>query len=224
MRLYIDLETIPSQRDDAMDGIIVEAPANYKKPETIQKWLDENYEAERQKKYQKFGLDGALGEIICIGYAIDDNPPEVIGRKLGEPESEMLSAFMDAVYEAKHSGNGPHAITWIGHNVISFDLRFLWQRFVANSIRPKINIPIDAKPWEATAVFDTMTQWTGARKSGTGKLDTICKALGLSGKDGIDGSMVWDYIRESRYTEVFEYCADDVELTRALHKKLIFED
>ena len=122
--LYIDIETIPSQKQDAKDDIVIEAPGNYKKPDSIQKWLDENKEAEAEKQYQKFSLDGALGEILCIGYAFDDNPAKCIGRDLETPEADVLTAFMDVLSE--------HVVspTWVGHYITGFDLRFLWQRYV----------------------------------------------------------------------------------------------
>ena len=223
MNLFIDIETIPSQRKDAKAGIDVSAPANYVKTETIEKWEAEKKPALVEKEYQKFGLDGALGEIICIAYAFDNEEPLVIGRKVGEPEGDMLSNFMIALNNRKFAGLGrPETFKWIGHYITGFDLRFIWQRCVVNGIKPMVNIPIDAKPWETDLVFDTMTQWTGIKKSGTGKLDKICKALGHKGKDGLDGSKVWEYIKAEKYDEVFDYCKDDVEMTRFLYNRINF--
>ena len=214
--LYIDIETIPSQKPDAKDGIIVAPPGNFKKPESIQKWIDENKEIETEKQYQKFSLDGALGEILCIGYAFNDGPVKCIGRDLDTPESEVLSAFMAVLSEKTVSP------TWVGHYITGFDLRFLWQRYVVNSIKPSVEIPINAKPWESDKAFDTMFQWTGAKKAGVGSLDAICKAFDDKGKGDMDGSMIWDYAKDGRFEEIFEYCKDDVEKTRFLHKKLTF--
>lgn len=224
MNLYIDIETIPSQKPDVKNDIVIDVPGNYKKPESIEKWKEEKMPDLIEDSYKKFGLDGALGEIICIGFAFDDKAPEIIGRDLTMPESDVLNKFMDILFDKKYSEHKVQAITWVGHYVTGFDLRFLWQRYVANGIKPKINIPIDAKPWESELVFDTMTQWTGIKKSGTGKLDAICKALGGEGKGDIDGSQVWDYVKTGRLSEVFEYCKNDVEMTRFLHKKLTFAD
>ena len=139
------------------------------------------------------------------------------------PESDILIEFMDILHDKKYSEHGTDTVTWIGHYVTGFDLRFLWQRYVANGISPLVDIPIDAKPWETEKVFDTMLQWTGVKKSGVGSLDAICRALGNKGKDGMDGSMVWDYAKAGRFDEIIEYCKDDVERTRFLYKKLTFQ-
>jgi predicted PolB exonuclease-like 3'-5' exonuclease len=223
MNLYIDIETIPSQKPDAKSDIIIEVPGNYSKPESIEKWELEKKPGLIEKEYQKFGLDGALGEIICIGLAFDDGPPISIGRKIDQPEGDLLAEFMATLSNKKYASMGkPETFKWIGHYITGFDLRFIWQRCVVNGIEPSINIPIDAKPWETDLVFDTMTQWTGIKKSGTGKLDKICKALGHKGKGSIDGSKVWEHIKAGKYAEVFEYCKDDVEMTRFLYKRLTF--
>lgn len=222
MNLFIDIETIPSQKPDAKDGIVIEAPGNYKKPESITKWLDENSESEADKVYQKFGLDGALGEIICIGYAFDDEEPKIIGRQTDASEATMLIDFFKMLYDKKFAKQGqPESFTWVGHYITGFDLRFIWQRCVANNVKPLVNIPYKAKPWD-NDVFDTMSEWTGIKKTGIGKLDAICKALGHEGKGDIDGSQVWEYIKAGRYDEIFNYCKDDVELTRFLYRKMTF--
>ncbi len=65
-------------------------------------------------------------------------------------------------------------------------------------------------------------QWTGVKKSGVGSLDAICKAFGHKGKDGMDGSMVWEYAKDGRFDDIFEYCKDDVDMTRFLYNKLTF--
>jgi len=223
MNLFIDIETVPSQKSDAKEGIVIEAPGNYKKPESIAKWLEENTESETEKVYHKFGFDGALGEIICIGFAFDDDEPQIIGREKEGGEAALLTDFFKTLNDKKYAVEGqPLAITWVGHYITGFDLRFIWQRCVANNVKPLITIPYNAKPWD-NEVFDTMVEWTGVKKSGIGKLDAICKALGHEGKGDIDGSQVWEYIKAGRYEEIFNYCKSDVELTRFLYRKMTFK-
>ncbi len=88
-------------------------------------------------------------------------------------------------------------------------------------IKPPSIIPFHARPWD-DAVFDTMTKWAGAK--GSIKLDDLCKALGIAGKDGMDGSMVWDEVREGRIAKVATYCGNDVRMTRAAHRRMTFAE
>jgi hypothetical protein len=39
----------------------------------------------------------------------------------------------------------------------------------------------------------------------------------------MNGSMVFDYFKQGRYEEIYKYCMADVEVTRAVYKKMNFE-
>lgn len=107
---------------------------------------------------------------------------------------------------------------FIGHNVVNFDIRFIWQRAIVLGIKMPGWFPRDPKPW-GHDVFDTMTAFAGQR--GTVGLDKLCIALGLEGKGDIDGSMVGDLWAAGEYDRIAEYCKADVERTRAVHRKML---
>ena len=222
MNLFIDIETIPTQREDLRQSIEVHAPRKYKKQESIDKWMEENYEAEFDKQWRKTALDGSQGEIICISWAIDDEEPRGVLRTLGESENDLLNRFnegMEIYLKAKHSDYITDPI-WIGHNICDFDLRFIWQRFVVNGIKPVVNIPHNTKPWDKK-VFDTLYEWKGDNKAG-GSMNKICKIFGIEDKGDIDGSKVWDYVKAGKEDEVFEYCKDDVRRTQEIYRRIRF--
>lgn len=235
MHLYIDIETIPGQKPYIREDIAktISPPGNIKKPESIAKWMDESLESATEEKWRNTALDGTLGEIICISWAIDNEDPKVVLRELHNPESSLLAEFfirLNSDLADKHSDYIKNPV-WIGHYLSGFDLRFIWQRCVINQVRPSIEIPYNAKPWDG-AVFDTKIEWSGLKSTrsgksglkstGSGKLDSICKAFGYEGKGDIDGSKVWDYVKAGKIKEVAEYCCDDVEKTRLLHKRMTF--
>jgi hypothetical protein len=76
MELHLDIETLPTDRADVIDMLAasIKAPAQYKKPESIAQWLEENKASELDALHRKTALDGAFGHICCIGFAIDDEP------------------------------------------------------------------------------------------------------------------------------------------------------
>lgn len=222
MNITIDIETIPTQRQDIIEDIraSIEAPGNYKKPESIAKWFETEGDAAFEEKYRKTALDGASGEIICICWAVDDGPPNGVIRKINEPEKDILQDFSGIITDYLKSDNGMyHYATWIGYNICKFDLRFIWQRCVINNIKLPFKIPYDAKPW-GDNVFDTLYEWAGANYGG-GSLDKVSKALGYEGKGEVTGSNVWDFIKAGETKKVFDYCKQDVELTRKLYKRMI---
>lgn len=214
--LYLDIETIPTQSDEAKARIAsnVKPPAQMKKAETIAAWEKDQKADAVAEAISKTGLNGAYGHICCIGFAIDDSPATSISWPTNATnEAEAIWGFYSVVGEA--IGNRFPMI--IGHNVANFDIRFIIQRSIALGIRIPGWFPLNAKPW-GNEVFDTMTAWAGVKD--TISLDNLCAALGLPGKGDIDGSMVGQMFADGRHDEIAAYCRADVERTRAVHRKM----
>lgn len=213
MNVYLDIETIPTQNEDFQRYVCekLKAPANYKNEDTIKKWLEEN----KDEAIHKTSLDGAFGEIVVIGVAINDEPPVLFYREdwqAKDREADILTRFNDYLRE---KANKCRTIPqFIGHNITKFDDRFIFQRSVINNVKPY---------YTATRqnTYDTMTEWAGY--GNTIALDKLCKVLGIEQKGDIDGSKVWQYIQDGKINEVAEYCAKDVERVRKVYKRMKFE-
>jgi hypothetical protein len=251
MKVFIDIETIPGQRLDLRTEIAAQlsdvppyedpkCPRNIKKAETIRDWQENTFPQLReaaQQKYQddlvkresaledawrKTALHGEQGEIICIGWAIEDSEPSVCFRHQYESEAVLLQTFFNAVYEQLNKRNP----SWVGHNV-QFDLRFLFHRAVILGIKPCINLYHDSKPWSEMAQ-DTMMMWAGIKEKIS--LDRLCKVLGIPTKDQdlggevIDGSKVWDFVQRGEIEKVATYCMGDVIRCREIYKRMAFVD
>lgn len=223
--IHIDIETIPSQNHEVIQAFKdnVKPPATYSKAESIAKWLEDNRDIEADKAHRKTSFDGALGEIISIAWALDNNDVQVVHRGTYPDEKDLLLAFFDVLVSSRDKYGNPVIIsTWAGHYISGFDLRYIWQRCVLNNVRPTIAIPYDAKPWDSK-IFDTKVAWTGTGQySGVGSLDALSKAFGLEGKGDIDGSKVYDHWLAGKIEEIAEYNRQDVEKCRALYNKMNF--
>jgi hypothetical protein len=224
----------------------IRPPANYKDPAKIADWE----KTERPKKeealraqiaacqaecaakvdeaYRRSSLDGALGQLVVIGFALDEgqpmafyDPKEYLSLRA---EARIIREFYQALEMVPEIDR--HLLLWVGHNVIDFDLRFLYQRSVVHGIRPPRWIPFDAKPW-SDRVYDTMLAWAGAR--GRVGQDKLCRVLGVDAKgselgDEIDGSKVWDFVKAGRIEDVVTYNGGDVRRARDLYRRLTFQD
>jgi predicted PolB exonuclease-like 3'-5' exonuclease len=223
MQFVIDIETCPAQNPAVLANFIatIEAPGQYKKPESIAEWLRENGPAAAEEKWRKTSFDGALGHICVIGVSLGDEPAQAIySTNWQEDEAKVLRQFFDYVDAecAKHPNIRP---VFVGHNLIEFDLRFIFQRAVVLGVKPSVQIPFNARPWGDSSVYDTMTAWAGARN--TVSLDKLGEVLTGAGKGNMDGSKVWDEVKAGRIVEVAKYCCDDVEKTRQVYRRMTFQ-
>lgn len=219
--ITIDIETIPAQ-DPAVKAEILrtmQPPGSISKAETIELWHIEKKPAAAEEAWRKTSFDGALGHVCVIGLAFDDMPPITCWHEeYAANEAHILrEAFKEIdAHIALHPNVRP---IFVGHNLIEFDFRFLYQRAVMLGVEPSRHIPFNARPWD-DSVFDTMTRWAGTKDRV--KLDKLAKAMGIGSKGDIDGSMVWDYVRDGRIQEVAEYCRNDVDMTRSIYKRMTF--
>lgn len=218
--LFIDIETIPAQRKDICDYVAasVKPPATMKLEATINKWNEESRPEAIQEAIYKTGLDGAFGQVCCIGVEGFGNTAVFFGLD----EKANLKNFNQWLSDTVHHSDEMQT-TIVGHNVAAFDLRFLLQRYIVNGIRPHMIIhrAAQAKPWEQEKVYDTMIQFAGVGSRIS--LEKLCLALSIdSPKSEIDGSKVWEYVQAGKIDEVAEYCMRDVAATRAVFERMTF--
>ena len=169
-----------------------------------------------EEKWRKTALDGTQGEIICMSVMVEQDQIESLYRRLDDSEGDLLQSFYDLM-AGKLNRRDPF---FIGHNIGNFDLKFLYQRSVIVGVKPSFNIPVSGS--HGRDYFDNMVAWTGYRKEYISQ-DRLAKALGLPGKpENIDGSKVWDFVKEGKEAEVSAYCADDVRQSMQIYRRLNF--
>lgn len=221
--LILDIETVGTSRKDVIDYIAatVKPPATYKKAESIEAWHKEQGPDAIAEAVAKTGLDGAFGQVVCIGYQLDDMESPFVMHGLNE--RELLESFSKMLNECIDEKD-VMTTSIVGHNVSSFDLRFLMQRYIVNGIRTPFVIKraAEAKPWESEKVFDTMVQFSGVGNRIS--LDKLCLALSIpSPKGDMDGSMVGQAVADGRIIEVAEYCKRDVSATKEVFNRMTFQ-
>lgn len=249
MDITLDIETIPSQKPGVLDSIRAAFAETFKAPSTltkeqaaadlcmtdkdeiksinkdsmIERWVErfrvEKSEEAAIEQWRKTSFDGGAGQIAVVGIALDDaDPVTFYSEDWASDEAKVLRAAFELIADS-YSPQSDRRPLFIGHYITGFDLRFMFQRAVVLGIKPPAIIPFHARPWD-DHVFDTMTRWAG--HNGSVKLEELCAALGIPGKNGMDGSKVWDYVREGRIAEVATYCAGDIRMTRAAHRRMTF--
>ena len=212
--IYLDIETIPNQSPEYRAKVRagIKPPANYSKPETIAKWMDENAEAATDEAIAKTSFDPARGHIVCIGWAIGDEAPAIATARGIEAEAGILQIFFDSLPTMGMA-------RFIGHYISGFDLRFIINRAIVLGVPIPSIIPRDIKPWSQD-IFDTMVAWAGPK--GTISQANLAEALGIDGnKSDFDGSQVAEAWLRGEHERIAEYCLGDVETVRAIHRRFV---
>jgi predicted PolB exonuclease-like 3'-5' exonuclease len=226
--LFLDIETLPA--DDKNEASMEALKAIYDR-RVSKKALSEG--EEYQTSFEDFvkgtSFDGGFGRILCIALAVNDDDVKVYSSATsaegsGEPqwdEKKVLENFWKIAGQCD---------TFVGHNVLDFDLRFIWQRSIVLGVKPTwqdtdMRAPryLSFARYRSSPVFDTMHEWVKWGRGSIG-LEHVALSLGVpSPKDGIDGSQVAEFYNKGEVKKICDYCKRDVDTTRAIYKKMIFE-
>jgi hypothetical protein len=197
--------------------------------EQQQRYL-EDILVEEERCYQLGSLSAATGRILSL--AVHAGP--VPGLDFGEGEQrqservfgideagneqderESLLAFLEFLKDFD-----PDTDELVGHNIIGFDLPFIFQRCLVLGIATKPLV--DLGEYRVRGVFDTMHHWwLGARRNVS--LDDIAWALGIeSSKTATaEGSKVFDLYQTGNLAEIREYNLNDVRVTRKVYERMV---
>lgn len=221
-QVFLDIETVPPE--ESVRGRIlseVEAEINSGRlppPQAgqVEKIVDERFRA--------LALCGEEGRVLVVGLIVERGE-EVVKRcligcdrqrhfHLDEPRT--LRRFWAGLEDFDCRTD-----LVIGHNVLDFDLLFLYKRSVIHNVRPSVQLPFTR--YRARPVFDTMRQWERWGRGCVG-LGRLAEALRLesSKKGGVSGASVYDAFVAGRHEEIADYCARDVELVRAVYYRMLY--
>ena len=191
--LFFDIETIPTEQSLQDNGL-----------------LESQIKLDEDQIIKKLSLAATTARIVCLAYALEppvDSPVSVLG---GE-ERDIIEGFWKLATETN---------LFVGHNLLDFDLRFIYQRSIIHHIKPSREIPFAR--FRNAPVYDTMHEWSKWGREHV-SLDLLARALGIaSPKESLDGSKVYPYFRAGRFPEICEYCSRDVETVRKIYRRLTF--
>ena len=190
---YFDIETVPTEKALEENGLL-DAQIKLDEPELI----------------KKLSLSALSAKIICLCYTIEPSLSGAVEVLQGE-ETDIIKNFWKIV---------PDCNLFVGHNILDFDMRFIYQRSVIHQIKPSRDIPFTR--FRNAPIYDTMQEWSKWGREHA-SLDSLSKALDIpSPKENLDGSKVYPFYRAGKLPEIVEYCKRDVESVRAVYKRLTF--
>jgi hypothetical protein len=199
LRIYLDAETLPPERDDPLIQHIVAK--------------------DDEEEYRKLALSSQYARILCVGMIIEEDGrilrQGVLGRDKNSNNFHLDSAkTLRSFWSLLRQFNTRQDLL-VGFNLLDFDLHLITTQSVIRKIKPSIEIPFAR--YRCQPVYDLMWQFTHWKSRIS--LDEVAKVLGLnsSKSDGVNGSRVYDLFHQGRHKEIEDYCMRDVILNREIY-------
>lgn len=204
MKVFLDLESLPPAKDDPLVS------------DRLAQITDE--------EYRRMALDGKYGRLLCIGLIIEQDNQVVHRGVLGRDKQTMRfhldeARTLRALWKLLKDFSRYHGL-FIGHNILDFDLHFLYQRSIIRRVKPSVEACFTR--FRKQPVFDCMWEFSYWKRRIS--LNELAKVLGLksSKDDEVNGSRIYDLFLQDRHQEIADYCIRDVELTRSIYHRLTF--
>jgi hypothetical protein len=218
-RFFIDVETVPPAEE--YRSSIKPALIRQLSPKAMHLCADE--------QFRLLALHAEYGRVLAIGVLIEQDHQVircgVLGRGRGEErfhldEARTLRGFWKllADFDARRD-------LIIGHNIMDFDLPFLYKRSRINRIHP--GILLNFARYRHAPIYDTMREWTHwnphAGLISLVHLATVLR-VGMTKTEGMDGGRVYDEFIAGNHELIAEYCLQDVKVVRAVYYRMIFPE
>ena len=186
--------------------------------------------AEEERCYQLGSLNATSGRILSIAVHVGLIP----GTQLeGASQEQSEHVFgIDAAGNEEHERRAltgflnllknfdPETDEIVGHNILGFDLPYIFQRCLVNEI--PVRPFIDLSEFNVRGVYDTMHHWWLGSKRFV-SLDDIAWALGIESSKTAEaeGSKVFEMYAADKLAEIREYNLNDVRVTRKVYERMV---
>jgi len=227
----LDIETLALAefRDRVGPKLDKDLKLGYMRLEQQQRYL-EDIAAEEERVYQLGSLNAFSGRIISIAVHVGPVPGfEIDGVQSNQGEhafgideqgNEQNEANALRDFLKLMSDFDPECDLLVGHNLIGFDLPFIFQRCLVNNIAVKPFV--DLSEFRVQGVYDTMRAWwLGGRNRVA--LDDLAWALGIesSKTSEVEGSRVFELYQAGKLAAIREYNLNDVRVTRKVYERMV---
>jgi Predicted 3'-5' exonuclease related to the exonuclease domain of PolB len=227
----IDIETIPLPGFKERTAQRLKRSLNHgRMSEEQQQRYFEDQAAEEDRAFRSGSLAATSGRVLSIavhigsivGQEVEGITQSEIEHVIGidsdgqeQPEQQTLTGFFELL-----SNFDTDVDQIVGHNIVGFDLPFIFQRSLVNNI--DVGSLVKITDFNSRCVYDTMHRWwLGSRNRVA--LDDLAWVLGIesSKTDEIEGSRIFELYEAARLAEIREYNLNDVRVTRKVYERLV---
>jgi hypothetical protein len=181
------------------------------------------------EQFRLLALHAEYGRVLAIGVIVEEDW-QVVHRGLLGRERPSGRFHLDegrtmrAFWRLLQGFNAGRDLV-IGHNVLDFDLPFIYKRSLINRVHPSILFSFAR--YRSAPIFDTMREWAHWNPHAPlMSLEQLAEVLGvgLAKTEGMDGGRVYDEYLAGDHDRVAAYCLRDVEIARAIYYRMVFPE
>lgn len=228
-KVFLDIETVPP----AEEWRALITPAIIRKvlmPSGVDKAQSKQAETLEtsctDEQFRKLALHAEYGRVLSVAVIIEQDG-EIAHRGVFGRERQTRTFHLDerrtlrGFWNLLRDFDTGHDIV-IGHNIMDFDLPFLYKRSRINRVRP--TIAFSFARYKSAPVYDTMREWAHWNPRGLHiSLSDLAAILKIepTKTDGINGSRVWDEYLAGNHELIAKYNLQDVEVVRAIYYRMV---
>jgi len=202
--IVFDIETGPAS-EATLNKFLpdIKPPANYKDPAKIDGYVQEKVADFKNSA----ALSGTTGKVLCVGVKSETGNVLYLGEN-GAEEGTIIEATFGILDRALNRD-----IHVVGHNILAFDLPFLFRRAWKLGIPRPHFLQRDLR--REPLVQDTMQMWACGNYGERISLNNLALHFGMEPKDhdGGEFARLWT---ENR-TEALAYLKYDLEITETAY-------
>jgi len=210
-----DIEVIPLPKEERLSS---------KPSHDTMKWGALKDPAKREAKLEdaitawergdKAGLDPVQGRVALIVIKdIDGKICEVL-------DSEDEKVILNGIFGVFGGFSDLVTNRIVGHNIINFDIQFIYKRAWLLGMRPDDRVMHDSISYRPSCVVDTMKRWAFGDRNSFISLKLLCSHFGIVAKGGeVEGKNFHEWWAKDKQ-KCIDYCIDDVNCSLAVAERM----
>lgn len=231
-RFFIDVESVPPAEEyrPTLNREFVRQLCKKGEPRQAESRSGQDSEEEcTDEEFRMLALHAEYGRILAIGVIVEQDYEVlrcgVLGRDRATGQFHMDEArTLRGFWKLIKDFNVRRDLV-IGHNILDFDLPFIYKRSRIHRIRPSVTFSFAR--YRSAPVYDTMREWAHWGSKATyvslANLGEILR-VGITKMDGVNGSRVYSEFTAGNHELIARYCLQDVKVVRAIYYRMAFPD
>lgn len=198
-------------------------------PELVKRLCRKRGTLSADEQFRLLSLHAEYGRVLAVGVIIEEDWRVIRHGVLGRDRTTGLFHLDEArtlrgFWKLLKGFNARRDLI-VGHNVMDFDLPYLYKRSRINRVLP--GVLFNFARYRNAPIFDTMREWTHwSPQAGYISLTDLADVLKVEAAklDGMDGGRVYDEFMLGNHELIADYCLQDVKVARAVYYRMMFPE